>query len=74
METNFLFREIFIGFLRDVQKCRHLSLSLHRGPVGEQGGGSVAGTFESKEKVYLGPFLGPIGHFDFKSGGPLELQ
>jgi len=34
---------------------------LHRGPAGEPGGSSFAGTFERKE-VYLGFFLGLRGH------------
>jgi hypothetical protein len=48
-------------------------VSLHRGPVGEPGGESLAGTFWEKRIVYLGSFLGPTGHSDFKSGGHLEL-
>ena len=34
-------------------------ISLHRGPVGEPGGGSFARTFERKEKYILVPFLDP---------------
>ena len=34
-------------------------ISLHRGPVGEPGGGSFAGTFERKEKYIGVPFLDP---------------
>jgi len=34
---------------------------LHRGPAGEPGEGWFAGTFERKEVVYLGSFLGPRG-------------
>ena len=34
--------------------CRQVSVSI--------GGGSFAGTFERKEKVYLGSFLGLRGH------------
>ena len=34
-------------------------LSLHRGPVGEPGGGPSAGTFERKEKFIWVPFLDP---------------
>jgi len=37
-----------------------MSISVHRDPTGEPGGGSFAGTFERKE-VYLGSFLGPRG-------------
>jgi len=33
--------------------------SLHRGPVGEPGEGSFAGTFERKEKYIWIPFLEP---------------
>jgi len=39
-----------------------MRISLHRGPAGELGGGSFAGTFERKEVVYLGFFSGPRGH------------
>ena len=39
-----------------------MSISLHRGPTGEPGRGSFARTFERKEIVYLGYFLGPRGH------------
>ena len=55
-----LIRGIFIGSFRDMQMpCRRVSL--HRGPAGEPGGGLFAGTFERKEVVYLGSFLGPRG-------------
>ena len=37
-----------------------MGISLHRGPVGEPGWSSFAGTFERQE-VYLGSFLGPEG-------------
>ena len=36
-----------------------LSLFLHRGHIGEPGGGSFAGTFERKEKYIWVPFLEP---------------
>jgi hypothetical protein len=36
-----------------------MGLSLHRGPVGEPGGGSFAGTFERKEKYIWVPSLDP---------------
>ena len=36
--------------LRDMQTALSAGLSLHRGPVGEPGGGSIAGNFERKEK------------------------
>jgi len=36
-----------------------MDLPLHRGPAGEPGGGSFAGTFERKEKYIWGPFLDP---------------
>jgi hypothetical protein len=58
----FLFRGIFMGFSRDKQNALLTGISLHRGPLGEPGGGSFAGTFERKEKVYLGSFLGPGEH------------
>jgi len=34
-----------------------MGLLIHRGPVGEPGGGSFAGTFERKEKYIWVPFL-----------------
>jgi len=36
--------------------------------------GFIAGTFWEKRIVYLGSFIGPRGHSDFKSGGHLELR
>jgi len=46
-------------FSREIEMpCKQV----HRGPVGEPGGGSCVGIFERKEKVYLGSFLGPRGH------------
>jgi hypothetical protein len=50
-----------------------MGLSLHRGPVGEPGGGSFAGTFERKEKYIWVPFLDLEAIKIFKSGGHLEL-
>jgi hypothetical protein len=47
-------------FLIDMQNTVPAGLPLHRGPVGELGGGSIAETFE--RKVYLCSFLGPGGH------------
>ena len=47
---------------RDMQNALSPGLPLHRGHVREPGGGSFAGIFERKEKVYLGSFLGPRGH------------
>jgi hypothetical protein len=46
-------------FLRNMQTALQTGLSLHRGPVGEPGGGSFAGTFERKEKYIWVPFLDP---------------
>ena len=63
-------------FCADFEICKNglkTGISLHRGPVGEPGWSSFAGTYERKEKVYLGSFPGPRGHQDFKSGGHLEL-
>jgi hypothetical protein len=43
-------------------RCRrpvNRSLSLHRGPVGEPGGGSFAGIFQRNEKDMRVPFLDP---------------
>ena len=51
-----------LGTLEDMlRKALDTGLSLHRGPVGEPGGDSLAGTRE-KRIVYLGSFLGPTGH------------
>ena len=36
-----------------------MGLPLHRGPVGEPGGGSFAGTFERNERYIWAPFLDP---------------
>jgi len=36
-----------------------MGLLLHRGPVGEPGGGSFAGTLERKEMYIWVPFLDP---------------
>jgi hypothetical protein len=46
-------------FLRDTRNTLQTGLPLHRGPVGEPGGGSFAGTFERKEKYIWVPFLDP---------------
>jgi hypothetical protein len=45
--------------LRDVQNALSTGLSLHRGPVGEPGRGSYAGTFALKKKanVYLSSLI-----------------
>ena len=45
--------------LRDMQNALQAGLPLHRGPVGEPGGGSFAGNFERKEKYIWVPFLDP---------------
>ena len=36
-----------------------MGTSLHRGPIGESGGDSLAGTFERKGEYIWGPFLDP---------------
>jgi hypothetical protein len=46
-------------FLREMQNALYARLPLHRGPVGETGGGSFAGNFERKEKYIWVPFLDP---------------
>jgi hypothetical protein len=46
-------------FLKDLQNALQVDLSLHRGPVGEPGGGSFAGTFERQEQYIWVPFLDP---------------
>jgi hypothetical protein len=55
----FLFRRILMRFSRDALQ---MGISLHRGPVGETGGGSFTKNFGKKEKAYLSSFLGPRGH------------
>jgi len=63
LSWGLLIRGIFLLGPLEICKCPvEESLSLHRGPVGEPGGGSFAGTFARKEVVYLGSFLGPGGH------------
>ena len=46
-------------FLKDMQNALRADLSLHRGPIGEPGGGSFAGTFERQEMYIWVPFLDP---------------
>jgi len=43
------------------RKALDTGISPHRGPVGEPGGNSLAGTRE-KRIVYLGSFIGPRRH------------
>ena len=43
-------------FFRNMQNALQAGLSLYRGPVGEAGGGSFAGTFERQEKYIGVPF------------------
>ena len=66
--------EEFLWGLWEICKmpCRWVSLSIGA-LLGNLEGGLFAGTFERKEKVYLGSFLGHRGHWGFKSGGHLEL-
>jgi hypothetical protein len=53
-----LWRAPLLGTLEDMlRKTLDMGISLHRGPTGELGGDSLAGTFE-KRTVYLGSFLG----------------
>jgi len=61
-------------FSNDMQNALSTGISLHRGPVGEPGGVSFVGIFERKERIYLGSFLGPRGHYDLKFWGNLELH
>jgi len=42
-----------------MQNALQMGLPLHRGSVGEPGGGSFAGTFERKQKYIWVPFLDP---------------
>jgi hypothetical protein len=56
-----LINGIFVQVSRQIKMpCKRVSL--HRDPVGEPRWSSFAGTFDRKEKVYLGSFLGPKGH------------
>jgi len=58
---------------RDVKMpCKQVSLSI-QAPMGNLEGVRLLGLFLEKRMVYLGSFLGPRGHSDFKSGGHLEL-
>jgi len=58
----FLLEEFLLGPLETCKMpCRQVSLSIGA-LLGEPGGGSFAGTFERKEIIYLGSFLGPRGH------------
>jgi hypothetical protein len=42
-------RALLLRTLEDMlRKALHTGISLHRGPVGEPGGNSLAGTFERK--------------------------
>jgi hypothetical protein len=43
-------------FFERYAKCHVDSLSFYRGPVGEPGGASFAGTFERQEKYIWVPF------------------
>jgi len=60
-------------FLRDMQNALYTGIPLHRGPVGGTWRGLVCRDFWEKRKVYLGSFLGPRGHQDFKSWCQLKL-
>jgi len=42
-----------------MQNALYMGLPLHRGPVGQPGGGSFAGTFERKEKYIWVPLMDP---------------
>jgi hypothetical protein len=44
-------------FLSDMHNALYMGVSLHKGPVGEPGGGSFAGTFQRKEKYIWVSFL-----------------
>jgi hypothetical protein len=47
-----------IRFVRNMQNALQTGVPLHRGSVGEPGGGSFAGTFERKKYIWV-PFLDP---------------
>jgi len=62
LSWGLLIRGIFIKSFRDMQMpCRRVSLSIGA-PLGNMEGGSFVWTFERKEVVYMGSFLGPRGH------------
>ena len=46
-------------FLRGMQNALYVGLPLYRGPLGEPGGCSFAGTFERNELYIWVPFLDP---------------
>jgi len=54
-------------------KCPVNGLPLHKGPVGEPGGGLFARTFERKEKCIRVPFLDPEAIKILSLGGHLVL-
>jgi len=56
-------------FERYVKKALQTDSSVHRGPVGELGGGSFTGPFERKRECISGFFfLGPRGHSGLSPG------
>ena len=53
-------RAPLLGTLEDMLiKALDMAISLHRGPVVEPGGDSLAGTFERKGQYICVPFLDP---------------
>ena len=50
-----------------------MDLPLHRGPVGEPGGGVRLPGLLRKKKSISGFLFGPGDDYDFKSGDHLEL-
>ena len=49
-----------LGTLEDMlRKALDMGIPLHRGPIGETGGDSLAGTFERKGQYIWVPFLDP---------------
>jgi hypothetical protein len=66
-------RAALLGTLEDMlRKALDTGISLHRGPIGEPGGDSLAGTLERKGYYIYVPFLDPEdirilsrGHLEF---------
>jgi len=55
-------RAPLLGTLENVlRKAPDMGISLHKGPIREPVGYSLARTFERKKLVYPGSFLGPRG-------------
>jgi hypothetical protein len=63
LTEKIIWRNFCVDFERYVKMpCKQVSLSLSIGALLGNLESSFASTFERKEKVYLGSFLGPRGH------------